>query len=41
MMQEASESCYKTIKQSWVEIDKTAAGKNGLAFLSKKFKTCK
>ncbi|GAY67005.1 hypothetical protein CUMW_253280, partial [Citrus unshiu] len=24
---EASESCYKTIKQSWAEIDKAAAGK--------------
>ncbi|GAY55525.1 hypothetical protein CUMW_164840 [Citrus unshiu] len=30
-----------TIKQSWAEMDKTAARKNGLAFLSKKFKTCK
>ncbi|GAY67011.1 hypothetical protein CUMW_253320, partial [Citrus unshiu] len=38
---EASEGCYMTIKQSWVEMDKTAARKNGLAFLSKKFKTCK
>ncbi|ESR49805.1 hypothetical protein KPL70_011333 [Citrus sinensis] len=38
---EASESCYMTIKQSWVEMDKTAARKNGLAFLSKMLKTCK
>ena len=40
-MQKARESCYMTIKQSWAEMDKTAARKNGLAFLSKKFKTCK
>lgn len=38
---EASESCYKTIKQSWSEIDKIAAQANGLSTLSKKFRTCK
>ncbi|KAL9422292.1 hypothetical protein AB3S75_034541 [Citrus x aurantiifolia] len=38
---EASESCYATIKRSWAAIDKAGAKRNGLAFLSKKFKTCK
>ncbi|GAV88486.1 Peptidase_S28 domain-containing protein, partial [Cephalotus follicularis] len=41
LMQEASESCYNTIKESWSEIDKVAAQSNGLYLLSKKFKTCK
>ncbi|KAK9275680.1 hypothetical protein L1049_022947 [Liquidambar formosana] len=38
---EVSKSCYKTIKQSWSEIDKVAAKANGLSVLSKKFKTCR
>ncbi|ESR49819.1 hypothetical protein CICLE_v10033867mg, partial [Citrus x clementina] len=38
---EASESCYKTIKQSWLKSIKPLLKKNGLTFLSKKFKTCK
>ncbi|XP_076888494.1 uncharacterized protein LOC143538943, partial [Bidens hawaiensis] len=37
---EASENCYKTIKQSWHELDKVASTPNGLAILSQKFKTC-
>ncbi|KAK6929127.1 Peptidase S28, partial [Dillenia turbinata] len=39
--QEVSESCYKTIKDSWSEIDRVAAQSNGLSLLSKKFRTCK
>ncbi|KAL3828521.1 hypothetical protein ACJIZ3_017323 [Penstemon smallii] len=35
-----SENCYKTIQKSWSEIDKVASKTNGLAFLSRKFKTC-
>ncbi|KAL9351402.1 hypothetical protein Peur_054082 [Populus x canadensis] len=38
---ESSESCYKTIKQSWFEIDKVAAKADGLSILQKKFNTCK
>ncbi|KAK1375715.1 lysosomal Pro-X carboxypeptidase-like [Heracleum sosnowskyi] len=38
---EVSESCYRTIQKSWLEIDKIASKPHGLAFLSKKFKTCK
>ncbi|KAI7745947.1 hypothetical protein M8C21_002649 [Ambrosia artemisiifolia] len=38
--EEASENCYKTIKQSWNEIDRVASMPNGLAILSLKFKTC-
>ncbi|GAV88485.1 Peptidase_S28 domain-containing protein, partial [Cephalotus follicularis] len=41
LMQEASESCYNTITESWSEIDKVAAQSNGRSLLSKKFKTCK
>ncbi|XP_076899353.1 uncharacterized protein LOC143553201 [Bidens hawaiensis] len=37
---EASENCYKTIKQSWSEINRVASMPNGLAILSQKFKTC-
>ncbi|XP_037496308.1 lysosomal Pro-X carboxypeptidase-like, partial [Jatropha curcas] len=37
---EASESCYQTIQKSWPEIDQLASQPNGLAILSKKFKTC-
>ncbi|CAI0398034.1 unnamed protein product [Linum tenue] len=37
---EASESCYKTIRKSWVEIERVASKRNGLSILSKKFKTC-
>merc|ERR1712226_1442393 len=39
--QEASLSCYNTIKQSWSEIDRVAAKPNGLSELSKKFKLCR
>ncbi|KAL0007859.1 hypothetical protein SO802_009361 [Lithocarpus litseifolius] len=39
--QEASWSCYETVKSSWSEIDRVAAKPNGLSELSKKFKTCK
>ncbi|CAK9158770.1 unnamed protein product [Ilex paraguariensis] len=38
---EVSENCYKTIKESWSEIDKVASMSNGLSVLSKRFKTCK
>ncbi|KAF5727494.1 Serine carboxypeptidase S28 family protein [Tripterygium wilfordii] len=38
---ETSESCYQTIRKSWAKIDKVASKPNGLAILSKKFKTCK
>lgn len=38
--EEASESCFKTIKLSWAEIDKIESKPNGLSFLSKKFNTC-
>ncbi|XP_010247724.1 PREDICTED: lysosomal Pro-X carboxypeptidase-like [Nelumbo nucifera] len=37
---ESSESCYKTIKQSWSEIDELASQSNGLSLLSQKFQTC-
>ncbi|KMT19432.1 hypothetical protein BVRB_1g012760 [Beta vulgaris subsp. vulgaris] len=37
---EASESCYRTIKNSWSEIDKIGSSGDGLAYLSKKFNTC-
>ncbi|CAK9186788.1 unnamed protein product [Ilex paraguariensis] len=37
---EVSENCYKTIKESWSEIDKVASMSNGLSVLSKRFKTC-
>ncbi|KAL0007857.1 hypothetical protein SO802_009359 [Lithocarpus litseifolius] len=39
--QEASWSCYETIKQSWSEIDRVGNKSNGLSELSKKFKLCK
>ncbi|KAL0911480.1 hypothetical protein M5K25_019624 [Dendrobium thyrsiflorum] len=37
---ETSESCYQTIKSSWIEIDNIAAKQNGLATLSQMFNTC-
>ncbi|CAH2041652.1 unnamed protein product [Thlaspi arvense] len=37
---EASESCYKTIQESWSEIDRVASQPNGLSILSQKFRTC-
>ncbi|KAM3303020.1 lysosomal Pro-X carboxypeptidase isoform X1 [Capsicum chacoense] len=37
---EASKSCYRSIKKSWSIIDKIASRKNGLSYLSRKFKTC-
>ncbi|XP_055834022.1 uncharacterized protein LOC129902681 [Solanum dulcamara] len=37
---EASKSCYHTIRKSWPIIDKIASRKNGLSYLSRKFKTC-
>ncbi|WJZ89801.1 hypothetical protein VitviT2T_008992 [Vitis vinifera] len=37
---EASESCYRTIRRSWSEIDRIASKPNGLSILSKRFKTC-
>ncbi|KAH0716353.1 hypothetical protein KY284_009258 [Solanum tuberosum] len=37
---EASKSCYHTIRKSWEIIDKIASRKNGLSYLSRKFKTC-
>ncbi|KAF8098883.1 hypothetical protein N665_0256s0014 [Sinapis alba] len=40
VFKETSEKCYKTIRQSWEEIDRVAAKSNGLLILSKKFKTC-
>ena len=41
VLQEASESCYQTIKKSWSEIDEVASKPGGLSILSKTFKTCK
>ncbi|CAH2041656.1 unnamed protein product [Thlaspi arvense] len=40
VLQEASESCYKTIQESWSEIDRVASQPNGLSILSQKFRTC-
>ncbi|KAJ9178018.1 hypothetical protein P3X46_009938 [Hevea brasiliensis] len=37
---ETSESCYKTISESWAEIEKVASKPNGLSLLSQKFMTC-
>ncbi|XP_068649263.1 uncharacterized protein [Aristolochia californica] len=37
---EASESCYSTVRESWFEIDKIASQSDGLALLTKKFKSC-
>ncbi|XP_059314768.1 uncharacterized protein LOC132065395 [Lycium ferocissimum] len=37
---EASKSCYRTIRKSWSVIDKIASRKNGLSYLTRKFKTC-
>ncbi|KAL5763900.1 hypothetical protein ACOSQ2_016494 [Xanthoceras sorbifolium] len=37
---EASETCYRTIRDSWSEIDKVASEPDGLFTLSKKFRTC-
>ncbi|KAL6342048.1 hypothetical protein AAG906_038294 [Vitis piasezkii] len=39
-IEEASESCYKTISESWSEIDRVASEPNGLSILSKKFRIC-
>ncbi|KAM3303022.1 hypothetical protein P3S67_014052 [Capsicum chacoense] len=36
---EASKSCYRTIRKSWSIIDRIALKKNGLSYLSQKFKT--
>ncbi|KAK3043617.1 hypothetical protein RJ639_001679, partial [Escallonia herrerae] len=38
--EEASESCYETIRNSWSVIDEVATRPNGLSFLSQRFKTC-
>ncbi|CAL1374135.1 unnamed protein product [Linum trigynum] len=38
---ETSETCYHTIKESWAVIDRLAAHNEGLAILSKKFRSCK
>ncbi|KAI5411556.1 uncharacterized protein LOC127086147 [Lathyrus oleraceus] len=37
---EASETCYKFIRNSWSEIDKVASQRNGLSSLSQRFNTC-
>ncbi|KAH9660397.1 prolylcarboxypeptidase-like protein [Citrus sinensis] len=37
---DTSEECFQTIKKSWSEIDNIASKPDGLAILSKKFKTC-
>ncbi|KAL4284317.1 hypothetical protein GQ457_16G009150 [Hibiscus cannabinus] len=37
---ETSETCYRTIRDSWSVIDKIASQPHGLAILSSKFKTC-
>ncbi|XP_058754529.1 uncharacterized protein LOC131627708 [Vicia villosa] len=37
---EASETCYKFIRNSWSEIDKVASQRNGLSILSQRFNTC-
>lgn len=39
-VQETSENCYSTIRESWFEIDKVAAQTNGLMNLSNIFATC-
>lgn len=39
-VQDTSEECFQTIKKSWSEIDNIASKPDGLAILSKKFKTC-
>ncbi|CAL0318468.1 unnamed protein product [Lupinus luteus] len=41
MVQDTSESCYNTIRESWYVIDRVAKEPNGLSILSKRFKTCK
>ncbi|KAI6683872.1 hypothetical protein NL676_029785 [Syzygium grande] len=38
---EASKTCYQTISNSWVEIDRVASQPGGLLRLSKIFKTCR
>ncbi|KAK8943035.1 hypothetical protein KSP39_PZI009508 [Platanthera zijinensis] len=38
---ESSESCYRTIKNSWHEIKKTATQHDGLTALSQMFNTCR
>lgn len=40
-LQDASESCYETIKKSWSEIDKIASEENGLSILTRRFNVCK
>ncbi|CAN1252765.1 Lysosomal Pro-X carboxypeptidase [Linum perenne] len=37
---DASETCYQTIRKSWVELDELASKPDGLLNLSQKFKTC-
>ena len=39
-MQEASETCYETIRKSWSEIRRVASQPNGLSILSQRFNTC-
>ncbi|XP_054792131.1 uncharacterized protein LOC129316417 [Prosopis cineraria] len=39
--QEASESCYETILESWSEIDRVASEPDGLSILSERFNTCR
>ncbi|CAN1252775.1 Lysosomal Pro-X carboxypeptidase [Linum perenne] len=38
---EVSESCYQTIKNSWLVIQEIATLQDGLSILSRKFNTCK
>ncbi|KAL1345520.1 hypothetical protein HN51_019248 [Arachis hypogaea] len=38
--QEASKTCYETIRKSWAEIKRAASQSNGLSILSQKFNTC-
>jgi len=39
--QNASESCYNTIKESWAEINKVASQHGGLESLKHTFNTCR
>lgn len=41
LVQETSESCYDTIRQSWSEIDRVAAEKGGLQKLNILFSSCR
>lgn len=40
-MQEVSETCYETIRDSWSKIEIIGSKPNGLSILSKEFKTCR